>query len=330
MSIKSQFAFLGVSIILFCGSFARAQTGASLMLVPFPAEKTAEAKVDAFFFADGETDGSGPNDFELSIYDFRGRVAPLEDKNVVRFGIDGTYFDIESNDPAIPERLTDQSVAVGFGIAKIEQWEFGATVGVGFAGDLPYSDSDAVYAKASIVGAYRIDDKSAWQFGLDYNGNRGIFPDVPFPFLAYARTENENLSYVIGFPFSSVRWVPVDRLTIRASLSPASVINAGFYANIDYEFIDTLHIYGEYDTRFEAFHLDGDDENRRLFYRHKRLEVGLRWELEELTGIDAELRVAGGYAFDREFERGWDVRDTDNIRDLSDEPYLRMGVDLSF
>lgn len=330
MQLKYKPAVLSIFALLISGSVVRAQTDAALMLVPFPKEKSIEAQADAFFFADGDTDGSGPDDFELSIYDFRGRVAPLEDKDMVRFGVDGTYFDISSNDPAIPERLTDQSIAVGFGIARVDNWEFGATLGIGFAGVLPYADGDAVYAKASFIGAYRVDEKSAWQFGLDYNGNRGIFPDIPFPFVAYSRTENENLSYVIGFPFSSVKWMPVDRLTIRASLSPASVINAGFYANIDYEFIDTLHVYGEYDTRFEAFHLDGDDDHRRLFYSQRRLEVGLLWELEELTGIAASLRVAGGYAFDREFERGWDVRDADNVRDVSDEPYARVGVELSF
>jgi len=81
-----------------------------------------------------------------------------------------------------------------------------------------------------------------------------------------------------------------------------------------------------YDSRVDAFTLDDDRDNRRLFFSQKSIEVGVCWQ----ACANARFILAGGYAFDREFEYGFDVRDLDNVRDVSAEPYLRAAVSVSF
>ena len=73
-------------------------------------------------------------------------------------------------------------------------------------------------------------------------------------------------------------------------------------------------------------------KNRTFFFfnyegfQQRRAEVGLRWEPRK----DFLFSVAGGYAFGQEFSTGFDARDTDLVADVSDEPYLRFGVDIRF
>jgi len=58
-------------------SLAHAQTGPALMLKPWPEGKYADFSADAYFFGDGHTDRPrGSQDFDLSIYDARGRFSP--------------------------------------------------------------------------------------------------------------------------------------------------------------------------------------------------------------------------------------------------------------
>lgn len=320
---------LFVIVIVALTANAFAQTGPALLLQSWPDANThAQVRSDSFFFADGDTDGpAGADDFDLAIYDVSARVNPDPAADVVRFGFDMTYMDIDSNDPAIPSRLVDQSIAASFGIARQNNWEIGAVVGVGFAGDNPYADGEAVYALADLIASYKIDDSSSVQFILSYNGNRGIFPDTPLPAIAYYHRLSDQFSYTFGLPYSSIHWVPLDRLTVDFSYAVPFTVNG----TIDYEFVDHWHVFAAFINRFEAFHLDGDDDNRRLFFTQRRLEIGLRWELATLfEQMDAELILAGGYAFDQEFERGFDARDLRNVRDVSDEPYVRVGLQFGF
>jgi hypothetical protein len=40
--------------------------------------------------------------------------------------------------------------------------------------------------------------------------------------------------------------------------------------------------------------------------------------------------LAVGYAWSTEFSEGFDSRENDEIADVSDEPYVRLGVDLRY
>lgn len=311
-----------VAVLSLASTITHAQTGPALMLKPFADEQSTELGFDALVFSDGDTNAPGPDDFGLTIYEAQGRFAPLPDRRRLRFGFDLTYYDIDTNDGALPNRLVDQSFAVGFGVAEFDGWEVGAVLGVGFAGDNPYADSEAFYGIVDLIFSLEINDNSSLQIILDYNGNRSIFPDIPLPAVAYNRKIDDTLRYTVGLPFSSLTWVPAEGWTIDLRYAVPFTVNA----TIDYAFIDGWHVFGAFVNRFEGFHLDGDVDNRRLFFSQRRLEGGVRWE----PCPYAELILACGFAFDQEFERGFDARDLSTVRKVSDEPYLRAGIRLQF
>ena len=84
--------------------------------------------------------------------------------------------------------------------------------------------------------------------------------------------------------------------------------------------------YGSYSSTVRGYHLDGDDENRRLFFSQDRLEAGLTFD----PAPRWSWTFAGGWAFGQEFTRGFDVRDDETVRELDDAPFLRLALDVSF
>ena len=75
-----------------------------------------------------------------------------------------------------------------------------------------------------------------------------------------------------------------------------------------------------------AFHVNTIEGNDRLMAFESRVELGLKGTINDTVSFV----IAGGYAFDRKFETGWDSRDTDEIADVSDEPYVRVGIEARF
>ena len=49
-------------------------------------------------------------------------------------------------------------------------------------------------------------------------------------------------------------------------------------------------------------------------------------ELGVFRGMALDASLIVGYAFDQRFSTGWDVRDTDGLANLSDEPYIGIIV----
>ena len=159
-------------------------------------------------------------------------------------------------------------------------------------------------------------------FVINYDGNRTIFPDIPLPGFQYTRPLDEALELAVGFPFSSVRWEPTEKLTIRGNFSFPDNLTG----RIDYGYSDGIGIFAEVAARSEAFHADQLESDDRLIFRQSRAEAGVRYRVEDRVSVVA----AGGWAFSQEFSVGFDVRDDDEIAELDDAPYLRTAVELRF
>jgi hypothetical protein len=63
-----------------------------------------------------------------------------------------------------------------------------------------------------------------------------------------------------------------------------------------------------------------------LLFQQRRAEGGVIWRPND----EIALTVAAGYAFDQEFNIGWDTRNQDRVAKPSDEPYLRVGFEVRF
>lgn len=305
-----------------------AQTGPGLMLVPWLGEHQAEVTGDAFF-TPTEANVTGA-DVDLSIFDSTGRFRLDPDASYnPTFGYSFTQYEISSADAAIPDSLTDVSVAFGgnFGVVDLGEslggeWEMGYTLGLGYAGVTPFNDGDAYYATGDIFAVKAIDRDTRWIVGINYDGNRIFLPDVPLPAVTYFSRLNETITYGIGIPFSSLTWRPDAFWTLDIN----SVLFFNFNGTLSYQATEDLRFFASAIRRNDAFTLQNAGDNRRLLFSQDRVEIGLTYDL----GNNLALTVAGGYAFNQDFDIGFDSRDPNSFRDLDDSGYIRGGIELRF
>ncbi|MFI4862073.1 MAG: hypothetical protein ACIAXF_15510 [Phycisphaerales bacterium JB063] len=306
---------------------AAAQTGPELMLLPWQEGQIAQLN-GRVSTQDTETDRV---DFDLDLTRYvasgRFRLSPGSEHDPA-IGFRYTHLDLNTADPMLPSRLVDVSVALGGQLGTTDfgldwgDWQVGYTVGVGYAGDVPFHDGDAWYALGSLFAVQTIDRDTQWIVALQYDGNRAFLPDIPLPSVTYRARYNEQLTYALGFPFSSLTWKPDDRWTVL--LRTALFISVT--ARVEFEPTDGLVLYAAYEREVDAFQLDGDDSSRRLIFSQQRVEAGVRYTIYDNTTLTAAV----GYAFAQEFERGYDSRDTTTVRDLDDAVYVRVGVEVGF
>jgi hypothetical protein len=310
---------------LFSGSLARAQTGASLLVAPFPKEQFTDTRASWTYEDAGHVKGSDDS-LRLGFYESAGRVR-LFPGNLTspRVGWEFEYLDIRGNPELLPGQLADQSVGVAFPVAKVDDWIFGVALGAGYAGASPFGEGSAWYGLATAVAFRQFSESDALVFVLDYDGNRTFLPDVPLPGVAYTRRVNPSLFYVVGLPLSSVTWKPTEQFSLEAGWYPIE----SFHAAAGYAFTPQWSAFASLDYHSSAYRLDGLRGNDRLIFQHRRAELGLRFAPRSGRQTFA-LTAAAGYAWGQEFSVGFDSRKTDGLADVSDEPYVRLGVELKF
>ena len=311
-----------VLIVGLCQAAAWAQAGPALILKPWRGEQYTETKVTSMIFASSETETVN-GDFDLRLYEGAGRARfDNTTDHGLAIGFDLIYMDIDSNDPRLPDQLSQQRLGAGLRLGEWEDWVFDIVAGVGFAGDSPYGDGDAWYGHATGVATYKVDEKTSWVVMLNYDGNRAIFPDIPLPAVAYRVQHSETLVYQIGLPVSTLYWRPYDPLVINATFAPPYNINLQVFFFVSREW----RLFAAFKNEFNAFHVDGSYENDRLFFQQRRAEGGIKWV--PCNHIDFE--VAGGFAFDQEFSTGYHALDTNDEFEVDDTPYIRAAVKVKF
>lgn len=298
-----------------------------MMLVPWAVDQSAQVKADAFF-TPTEADVTGA-DVDLSIFTSTGRFRLDPDASYnPTIGYEFVQYEIGSSDAALPDDLTDVSIAFGGSFGNVDlgesigEWQVGYTLGIGYAGVTPFNDGDAYYGKADLFAVKAIDRDTRWLVGLNYDGNRIFMPDVPLPAVTYFSRLNEEITYGIGLPFSSLTWKPDEFWTVDVR----SALFFSFNGTVSYKASKDLRLFASYVRRNDAFTLPTGFANRRLLFSQDRAEVGLSYDL----GENLVLTVAGGYALNQEFDVGFDSRDPGGLRDLDDSGYIRGGIELRF
>ena len=310
-----------VTTVLLNASLALAQTGPALLLKPLTEQTgTWESRGDALILADGD---AGPGiDFDMSAFEYTGRFREQRERLIPRIGWDLTYYAFSSDLPIFDQHLTDASIAAGIELGTYYEFQAGFTAGVGYAGNAPFGETDAWYGKATLVAGRKLDEKTDLVVVVDYDGNRTFMPDVPLPGFAYRHQFDPTITYTIGVPLTAVTWNPNPQTTVEATWT----LLDSFDARVEYQLSPQWTVYGALQRRLEAFSVDGLENHDRLIFEQRRAEMGLRWHPWEHTS----LLLAGGYAFHGEFSVGFDTRDSDEIADLSDEPYVRFAFERRF
>lgn len=337
MAISTPRPLLVLLLALLLPLHAVAQSGPSLLMVPFEQGRPVELSAHGFF-TPTQANVTGA-DVDLSISDITGRVGldrtggfmrpgNGESLSLEAVGFDFTQLEMSTSDPLLPDQSADVSLGVGGALGTIDlgesagEWKTAYTVGVGYASTSPYGDSDGLYGKANLLAVKAIDRDTRWLVGLNYDGNRVFMPDVPLPAVTYFGRLNENTTYGLGFPFSSINWER-DRLEIDVR----SAVFFSFTGRVSYRASYELTFFAEYARRNEAFTDTGPVKNQRLFYNQQRAELGLEWD-----PVEGKMKfvLAGGYVFDQNLDTGFDSRDVVGLRNLDDAVFVRFGVEFAF
>ena len=333
------------SVFFVAISGAGAQTTPDLMIKPWPRDQVIQTETDALFYNETTT-GNAPADgssryarYTLSEYDSFGRARLFPRDETVRadprVGYNVQYLKLDTNDPNLPKKLTNESLGFGMGVADMDGWLAAVQASIGYAGAGAFQDGNAWYGRADIIVGRELDKNTQVGFVLDYDGNRSFLPDVPLPGFAYRKTIDPTLLLAAGFPTSSVTWTPdkshtLDRqLTIEGDFDiPDSLTGRVDWAVIDTEGkVGKVGLYVSYSDRTMPFF---DNQlpvsHYRLFYSQRRGELGVSWVPNELI----TLLAAGGYAFDQQFSEGWSTRNDHHVAKPGDELYTRVSLDFHY
>ncbi|MCP3903933.1 MAG: hypothetical protein GY715_09895 [Planctomycetes bacterium] len=310
-------------IVLVGATAAHAQTNMSMIIFPWEEGEVVEIESEFLFQDSADVEGSLNLDADLQWYAAEGRwrLDSAMDFGPT-LGFETEYLKFSSTSPLIPERLVDTSIAFGSGITETEWGGILMTVGLGFAGDSPFNDSDAVYAEANLIAVIKESEDEGWQIAINYNGNRTLWPDIPIPTVNYYKKVSDELFFSIGTAYNIVRWTPNETFRLTAVHKSPFTIDL----TAEFEIVPNFWLQAGFHNRFNAYHLDGDVDDRRVFFTHRRLEAGMHWT----PSPNFDLVVAGGWAFDQELERGWDSRDLNTVVELDDAPYLRIALEAVF
>lgn len=308
---------------------AFAQSGAELLLKPWEKGQLIEARADVIFQDGGKFDDEGLSDldFRLTHYESEGRVRILRG-NVAspRIGWDFVRLHMDSDVNLFDEDdLVDHSASAGVFLHQFKTgWILGATFGAGYAGREGYNDGDGWYGRGTVVFGREVNANSALGIVVDYDGNRVVFPDIPLVGFAWvANIKERNLKLTLGFPVMSVLWNINERTTAEATWT----FTDSFDGRLNHRLSEHWAVFGRFETRNLAFHIDElEESNDRLFFHQRRVEGGIQWTPAKYLSIITTV----GYAFVSEFSIGWDMRDVDNVLEISDEPYARVGLELRF
>lgn len=309
--------------VILTSTIASAQTDPAALLVPFPPSVNGQVQADALLENAGHVKKSD-DDFRVSIYESQGRYQLTNQFRInPTIGYDARIINLNTKSNTVPGTLTDTGISFGSPLYQFNSgWFVAAVAGVGYAGSDAYAKSDAYYARATAIVGKELGPDSSILIGLDYDGNRSAYPDIPLPGFAFSKRYFPTVVAVVGFPYSSVTWEPTDRFKAEVGYS----IPNEFDFHVEYGITPNLRALVSYQVYEEPFHVDQVGGDDRLFYCYDGVEAGLKYQPKRGIGFFA----AAGYQFGQEFNRGWDDTDMDRIISIADEPYLRFGLNLSF
>ena len=314
--------WVAVCALLSLITSASAQIGPPLMVKPWTDKNEVyDGRADAFFFNAGHTEHDNP--LHLSEYSSEGRFRIFPGNEISpRIGYDFNFLDLHTNDPRLPNQLTEAAVNVGSGLFKKGPWIGAMTIGAGYAGDRAFANGAAWFGTADLLLVDQLNEHDYIGFALDYDGHRTYAPDIPLPGFGYSHRYSETLQAVLGLPYSTVIWKPTPRLELDGQFELLTDVKV----SAAYEFIHHWSAYTTFDYSREAFHVSSLPSDRRLLFFQYRVEAGVRFQpIEQLT---ASLGI--GYSFDGQFRSGFDYRKTHDVAEFSDEPYIHGDLVFRF
>lgn len=233
---------------------------------------------------------------------------------------------LPSTGERFPDELWDIQVGAAYRHKFDNGWIGGASLAVGSASDRPFNSIDEVIVKALALLRVPHGARNAWLFSLIYQSDEEIFsdiPNIPVPGIAYQWVPSDRLALVIGVPFSSIEFKPIDKLTLEAQYFPVRRVRA----RATYEVFRPLRVYVGFDWDSDHWlRADRRHNGDQFVYYEKRFTGGVRFDLRHVGVV-----LSGGYAFDRFYFEGNSYSDRDfNRVDIESGPFLNARLNIRF
>jgi hypothetical protein len=223
-----------------------------------------------------------------------------------------------------PSELWDASATLSYRHKFDNGWIAGVALTGGSASDKPFDSMDEVYYRALAMLRVPHGERNAWIFSLIYASDQDVFDlNVPVPGIAYLWNPSDRFNLLIGVPFSSITFKPVETVTLEAQYFPVRRVRA----RATWEIFRPLRAYLGFDWDHDKyFRADRDDKDDMIFYYEKRLTAGIRFDLRHVG-----FEVSGGWALDRFYYEGESYSDRkDNRISVEDGPFVVGRVSVRF
>lgn len=223
----------------------------------------------------------------------------------------------------LPDELWDVEIGGSYRHKFDNGWIGAIGLTITSPSDEPFASWDEVIPRG--IGMLRIPhgERNAIIASLFYLRYEEFLGGVPVPGLAYQYVHSERLNAIIGVPFTSVEYKPLERLTLEAQYFPLRRVRA----RATYELFRPVRLFAGYDADNSSyFRADRLFKRERLFYYEHRLMAGGRFDLRHVG-----FQVRGGYALDRFYFEGDEYSDRrDNRIDVDPGPFVTAGVMVRF
>lgn len=323
---------LGLVLALALPGPARAQSELQLMLDPVLGRQIARGEYRLTYYPDERVQGQ-PAELSLTQHRLSG-TTPLWQDSRDEWFVSGSVrlqdFHTRAVLPDTGDRFPGELWTIRFGAIYRHQfdngWMGGLNVTVGSASDKPFHSEHELTFQA--LGLLRVPqgERNAWLFSIFYANDvdpLGIGTAIPIPGIAYQWAPSDKFLAIIGIPFTSIEYHPVEKLTLEALYSPVRRVRVRVTCAV----FRPLRVYAGFDWDSEShFRADRTDKGDKLFYYEKRWTGGIRFDLQHV-GFD----VSGGWAFDRFYFEGEGYADRhDNRVDVHDGWFTSARVSLRF
>lgn len=298
------YVFVTAAVVLATVVSAAAQAELQQWVDPTLGKMMGRGDYRIQFYSDERVEGQSTR-LDLIQHNFT-LVTPLSQNSTDEVALSARLryqeYDTEARLPdsgqRLPSELFDARAGLSYRHKFANEWTLGGAVTVGSASDKPFHSEDELVVRAAALLRVPSGPRNAWLYSLTYASDVEIFNlrHLPIPGIAYLWAPSDTFRAVIGFPFTSVEYKPLERLTLEASYFPVRTVRA----RATYVIFRPLRVFVGFDADHDTYYLaDRGDKNDQLFYYEKRITGGMRFDLRHV-GVE----ITGGYVFDRFYFEG--------------------------
>ncbi len=198
---------------------------------------------------------------------------------------------IGDNQVRVGPQLKNETIGFGFGKVNDDKSSYSIFWARESASDETFQHRRDIWNAYSAVFKTAPNQGWNWLYGFQHSGNRGIWNGKTIPLFGFAYQYQPKLTITLGFPFLRIDWHDDDIHSAAITLTSVGLLGR-FQIEVDSDL--TIQVRGGLTNRAYS-HVNRLEDDRRLYFEEKVIDVGSMLKLNEYTSYGFHL----GYAADR-------------------------------